>query len=190
VHGSGDVVITSAVAVAGKNQPPIPRIGLRLAMPGAYDRMSWFGRGQHDSYRDFRESALIGKWRGLVQDQYVPYVLPQEHGNKSDSSWLAVTDIRGSGLLAVPETVASVGASHYSQEQLDKALHTGDLKREDATWVRIDHVHHGIGSNSCGPIPQPGFRLEAQGEHTFTVRLRAFHQDVWSPGRLAKLWPA
>ena len=39
------------------------------------------------------------------------------------------------------------------------------------------------------PVPQPGHRLEAQGEHVFTVRLRAFHQDVWSPNRLAGLWP-
>lgn len=189
VYGSGDVVITSKVAIAGKNQPPLPRIGLRLAMPGACDRMSWFGRGPHDSYRDFRDGAVIGKWRGLVQDQYVPYVLPQEHGNKADSRWLAVTDIRGSGLLVVPEIDASVSASHYSQEQLDKALHTGDLKCENATHVRVDHVHHGLGSNSCGPVPQPEHYLDAQGEHVFTVRLRAFHQDVWSPGRLAAQWP-
>lgn len=189
VYGSGDVVITSRVAIAGKSQPPLPRLGLRLTMPGAFDRMSWFGRGPHESYRDFHESALIGKWRGLVQDQYVPYVLPQEHGNKSDSRWLAVTDIRGSGLLAVPETDASVSATHYGQEQLDTALHTGDLKRLDATFVRVDHLHHGLGSNSCGPEPQPQHRLPALGEHTFTVRLRAFHQDAWAPGHLAKLWP-
>lgn len=189
VYGSGDVVVATSVAVAGRNQPPIPRLGLRLCMPGAFDRMSWFGRGPHDSYRDFRDSAILGKWRGLVQDQYVPYVLPQEHGNKSESSWLAVTDIRGTGLLAVPETPASVSASHYSQEQLTKALHTSELKREDATWVRVDHLHHGLGSNSCGPEPQPGQRLEAQGEFAFTVRLRAYHQDVWSPARLARLWP-
>ncbi len=189
VYGSGDVLITSRVAVAGHNQPPLPRLGLRLTMPGAFDRMSWFGRGPHDSYRDFRESALIGKWRGLVQDQYVPYVLPQEHGNKADSRWLAVTDIRGTGLLAVPETTASVSASHYSPEDLDKALHTSDLKRRDATFMRIDHQHHGLGSNSCGPEPQPSHRLDAVGEHTFTVRLRAFHQDLWSPMRLSRLWP-
>ncbi len=189
VYGSGDVVITSKVAVAGKNQPPLPRIGLRLALTGACDRMSWLGRGPHDSYRDFSESALLGTWRGLVQDQYVPYILPQEHGNKADARWLSVTDIRGSGLLVVPETPASISASHYSQEQLDKALHTGDLKREDATHVRIDHVHHGLGSNSCGPTPQPEHCLAAHGAYEFTVRLRAFHQDVWSPGHLASLWP-
>lgn len=189
VYGSGDVVIASRVGIAGRNQPPLPRLGLKLAMPGGFDRMGWFGRGPHDSYRDFRESATIGTWSGLVQDQYVPYVLPQEHGNKADSRWLAVTDIRGTGLLAVPETTASVSASHYSQEALDKALHTGDLRRQDATFVRVDHLHHGLGSNSCGPEPQPPHRLEAVGEHAFTVRFRAFHQDVWSPMSLSRQWP-
>ena len=210
ITGSGDVVITSQIAIAGKSQPVIPRLGLRWAMPGSIDRMAWLGRGPHDSYRDFRESALIGAYAGLIRDQYVPYVFPQEHGNKSESRWLAVTDIRGSGLLAVPETGASVSASHYAQEDLDIATHTqgftgghshanpggpygtpmSGIKPRDATFVRIDHLHHGLGSNSCGPEPQPGHRLEAAGNFTFTVRLRAFHQDLISPMALSRLWPA
>jgi beta-galactosidase/beta-glucuronidase len=189
VHGSGDVVITTHVQVAGRTQPPLPRIGLRLAMPGAFDRLAWFGRGPHDSYRDFRDSALIGAWSGLVRDQYVPYVLPQEHGNKADTRWLAVTDSRGSGLLAVAEDVMSVSALRHSQEQLDRAEHTSDLVDEAATFVRLDHVHHGLGSNSCGPEPQPQHRLEAAGEHRFTMRLRAFHGDLGSPMGLSRQWP-
>lgn len=190
VYGSGDVLLTTRVALAGRNLPALPRLGLRLAMPGAFDRMSWFGRGPHDSYRDFRESAMLGKWRSLVQDQYVPYVLPQEHGNKADSRWLALTDVRGSGLLMVAgDSDLSVSASHYATEDLDRAAHTSELKRSDATFVRLDHLHQGLGSNSCGPLPQPHHRLDATGEHVFTVRLRAFHQDVWSPMRLSRQWP-
>jgi beta-galactosidase/beta-glucuronidase len=190
IYGSGDVVLTTRVAVAGRNLPPLPRLGLRFTMPGAFDRMSWFGRGPHDSYRDCKDSAPIGKWRGLVQDQYVPYVVPQDHGNKADSRWLAVTDVRGSGLLAVAgDDPLNVSASHYAAENLDRAAHTSDLVRQDATYVRLDHLHHGLGSNSCGPMPQPQHRLEADGEYAFTVRLRAFHQDVWSPMQLSRLWP-
>lgn len=190
VYGSGDVVLTTTVQVGGRNLPQLPRLGLKLTMPGAFDRMSWFGRGPHDSYRDCKDSAPIGKYRGLVQDQYVPYVLPQDHGNKADSRWLAVTDVRGSGLLAVAgDDDLSVSASHYATEDLDRALHTSDLKRRDATYVRLDHLHQGLGSNSCGPLPQPQHRLDASGAYAFTVRLRAFHQDVWAPMRLSRLWP-
>lgn len=190
VYGSGDVLLTTRIAIAGRNLPSLPRLGLRLTMPGVFDRMSWFGRGPHDSYRDCRESAMLGKWRGLVQDQYVPYVFPQEHGNKADSRWLAVTDVRGSGLLmAAGDSDLSVSASHYATEDLDRAAHTSDLVRRDATFVRLDHLHQGLGSNSCGPLPQPQHRLDATGEHVFTVRLRAFHQDVWSPMRLSRQWP-
>jgi beta-galactosidase len=190
VYGSGDVLLTTRISVVGRNLPSLPRLGLRLTMPGAFDRMSWFGRGPHDSYRDCRESALLGTWRGLVQDQYVPYVFPQEHGNKADSRWLAVTDVRGSGLLMVAgDSDLSVSASHYATEDLDRAAHTSDLVRRDATFVRLDHLHQGLGSNSCGPLPQPQHRLDATGEHVFTVRLRAFHQDVWSPMRLSRQRP-
>jgi len=199
ISGNGDVILTTHVDLAGRGLPPLPRLGLFLTMPGEYDRMRWFGRGPHESYSDRKDSARIGDWRGLVQDQYVPYVFPQEHGNKTDTQWLAVTDQRGSGLLAVadPTTTGNgtnigsmhVSASHYSPENLTQATHTTDLKRENRTYVRLDHAHHGIGSNSCGPEPLPQYRLEATGTYSFTVRLRAFHQDVWSPAHLAALWP-
>ena len=190
IYGSGDVVLSTRVVVAGRNLPPLPRLGLRFTMPGSFDRMSWFGRGPHDSYRDSKDSAPMGKYRSLVADQYVPYVVPQEHGNKADSRWLALTDIRGSGLLAVAgDDDFSVCASHYAPEDLDRATHTSDLRRQDATFVRLDHLHHGLGSNSCGPAPQPQHCLEASGAYSFTVRLRPFHQDMWAPMRLSRLWP-
>ncbi len=189
ISGAGDVLLSTTVTIAGRDLPPLPRLGLLLSMPGAYDRMRWLGRGPHESYRDRKDSARIGDWRGLVQDQYVPYVFPQEHGNKTDTSWLAITDQRGSGLLAVAEDVMNVTATHYSPENLTKAAHTTDLIRQDETFVRLDHLHHGLGSNSCGPEPQPQHRLEAAGEYAFTVRLRAFHQDMWSPANLAARWP-
>jgi beta-galactosidase/beta-glucuronidase len=188
VYGSGDVVIETRMIPARTGLPPFPRVGLILAMPGRFDRMAWFGRGPHESYRDRKESALIGKWQGTVQEQYVPYVFPQEHGNKTDSRWLALTDLRGTGLLAVADGVMNVAASHYAPEDLTRAKHTFELKRRDATYVRLDHQHHGLGSNSCGPEPQPPHRLEPQ-EMAFTVRLRPFHQDLWSPMRLSRLWP-
>ncbi len=189
VYGSGDVVIDTKVMVMGLGLPPLPRLGLRFAMPGTMDRMAWCGRGPHDSYRDFRDSAAHGVWSSLVRDQYVPYVLPQEHGTKSDTRWLAVTDIRGSGLLAASDATFAVSALAHSQEDLDKAAHTHELRADGLTHVRLDHLHHGLGSNSCGPAPQPQHFLKADGEHAFTVRLRGFHSDLWAPGRLAKVWP-
>lgn len=190
VHGSGDVVVATRAAVIGNRQlPPIPRIGLELAMPGSFDRCEWYGRGPHDSYRDLWQGAAIGRWRSQVKDQYVPYVRPQEHGHKWDSRWLAVSDARGTGLLAVAETSMGVAASRYTAHDLDRAKHTKDLAPREATHVRLDHIHHGIGSNSCGPEPQTQHRLEAAGTHEFTVRLRAFHGDLWDAAALAAQWP-
>jgi beta-galactosidase/beta-glucuronidase len=189
IHGSGDVVLRTAVTVTGKDLPYFPRLGLRFATPGTLDRLAWFGRGPHDSYRDCRESAAIGRWSSLVANQHVPYVLPQEHGSKSDTRWLALTDIRGSGLLAVAEGTCAASALVHAQEELDRATHTHELRGDGLTHVRLDHLHHGIGSNSCGPIPQPGFRLEASGDYAFTMRLRGFHLDLHRPEQLAANWP-
>jgi beta-galactosidase/beta-glucuronidase len=189
VFGSGDVRLDTAVEPASPKLPAFPRLGLRFTMPGACDRMRWFGRGPGESYRDRKLSQAVGVHHGLVRDQYVPYVLPQEHGNKTDTRWLAVTDIRGSGLLAAAiDGTMDVSASHISPENLTAATHTKDLAPTDRTFVRLDHLLHGVGSNSCGPLPQPQHRLEPK-PMAWSVRLRPFHQDVWSPMQLARQRP-
>lgn len=77
----------------------------------------------------------------------------------------------------------------HAQEALGHATHTRNLHAEGLTHVRLDHLHHGLGSNSCSPIPQPEHRLFATGDYAFTVRLRAFHSDLHNPATLARQWP-
>ncbi len=77
IHGSGDVIIDTHIRPRGK-LPVLPRLGLRLQLPGQFDRLAWYGRGPHESYIDRKESARIGIYQGTVQEQYVPYVKPQE----------------------------------------------------------------------------------------------------------------
>ena len=57
--------------------------------------MAWFGRGPHESYADRKQSADVGVYDGTVAEQYVPYVMPQENGNKTDVRWAAITNAAG-----------------------------------------------------------------------------------------------
>ena len=62
------------------------------------DRFRWWGRGPHENYSDRKESAELGLWSGTVNEQFVPYVRPQENGNKEEVRWLELTDGTGHGL--------------------------------------------------------------------------------------------
>ncbi len=182
IYGSGDVVIRTHVVPIG-TLPVLPRLGLQMRLPGRFDRFAWYGRGPHENYVDRKESAAVGVYAGTVQEQYVPYVLPQENGNKSDVRWAAVTDLRGAGLLAIAMPLLNVSVHHYTPEDFTAAKHTFELVRRAETILHLDHAQCGLGSNSCGPGPLPQYLLQPE-ETTFSVRLKPFSTDADAPMRL------
>jgi len=183
VYGSGDVVIDTHVKPQQADLPVLPRLGLQLMLNDGFDRFAWYGRGPHENYVDRKESAPVGIYSGTVKDQYVPYVFPQENGNKSDVRWAAVTDIRGNGLLATGTTLLNVSAHHYTTEDLTKAKHTYELAPRPETVLNLDYAQCGLGSNSCGPRPLAQYML-MPAETAFSVRLKPFSVDASSPMRL------
>ena len=131
----------------------LPRLGLRFQMPGQYDRLTWLGRGPHESYPDMKTGALIGKYQATVQDTHEPYVYPQENGSHQDTSCVMVHSLAGQGLVIASKEGFAFSAHDYSIEQLEAARHTYDLQPGDFTEVLLDGVMGPLGSNSCGPEP-------------------------------------
>lgn len=187
IYGTGDIVITANI-VPLKELPHLPRIGLQMCLPGDFDRLAWYGRGPHENYIDRKESALMGIYSGTVQEQFVPYIYPQENGNKSDVRWAALTNLQGIGLLVAGMPSINVSAHHYTTENLTDANHTFDLVRCNETILNLDYKIGGLGSNSCGPAPLPQYQLKAE-EVTFSVRIRPFSCDAWTSESLSKLNP-
>ncbi|MEI8196383.1 MAG: glycoside hydrolase family 2 TIM barrel-domain containing protein, partial [Phycisphaerae bacterium] len=190
LFGSGDVVIQTRIKPRA-DLPYLPKIGLQMQLAGVLDRLAWFGRGPHENYIDKQESAAVGFYQGTVQQQYEPYIKPQENGNKSEVRWAAVTNVRGMGLLAstLPGAAArlfNVSANHYTTQGFTQAGHTPDLKRLDLTELNLDYAVGGLGSASCGPEPLDKYRLILASEVTFTVRLKAFSAECVSPFVLAR----
>ena len=179
IYGSGDVIIHTRVAPNPK-LPHLPRIGLQLRLPGTLDQFAWYGRGPHESYADKQQSARVGVYRGTVQEQYEPYIFPQENGNKSDVRWAAITDLRGAGLLAAGLPLINVSVHHYTPEDFTRAKHTFELQRRDETILHLDYRQSGLGSNSCGPGPLEQYLIKPE-EVEFSVRLKPFSYAAISP---------
>ncbi|MBB6733241.1 glycoside hydrolase family 2 TIM barrel-domain containing protein [Cohnella zeiphila] len=154
--------------------PPLPRFGFELRMPEGFDRIAWFGRGPHECYPDRKESGKLGIFSGAVQDQFVPYIKPQENGRKADIRWAEVTNAAGIGLRfeAVNGRWFGIGASHYATEDLSTATHVHRLTRLDETVIRLDAAHSGLGNHSCGYAPTLGKYLLPAEPMTFAVRIK------------------
>jgi len=183
VLSSGLVHLLAEISPRGK-LPPLPRFGVRFQMPDAFDRFTWYGRGPHESYIDRKESARVGLYRGTVQEQYVPYIRPQENGNKSDVRWAALTDLRGRGLLLAGDGLMNVSVHHHTAEDFTAARHAHELVRRPVTVVNIDREQCGLGSNSCGPGPLPQYLLQPA-PMSLSVWLVPFDENAHDPMRLA-----
>lgn len=152
-----------------KALPDLPRIGVRFRLPGSFERMLWFGRGPHETWIDRRQSGTVAVHDSTVSDQYVPYILPQDHGNLTDVRWLRLNDgDRTIEFLARGTMEAS--ASHYPHEILTPAFHTYELEPDPETWVCLDAMQRGVGGGSCGPDTLPQYRV-APGKYRLAYRI-------------------
>jgi len=120
---------------------------MQLKIPQNYDSFTWYGRGPHESYWDRKHGARIGLYSGKVAEQYVPYIMPQENGNKSDVRWACLANEENIGLLIKAKSRLNVGVHHYSVENLTEAKHTHEVKRSDQITWNIDFQQMGLGGD-------------------------------------------
>jgi beta-galactosidase len=136
----------------------LPRVGAVLTLPAGLEQLEWYGLGPWENYPDRCASALVGRFRSTVADQYVPYINPQEHGHRGDVRWLSLRDgARGLEVRGRPRI--GFGASRFTAADLTAARHTSDLAPRDEVILALDHAQRGLGTASCGPDTHPRHRL-------------------------------
>ncbi len=143
---------------------------MRLELPGQYEQFSWHGRGPFETYSD-RKTAGVVRWhQSTVHDQYVPYILPQEHGNLTDVRALRL-ESRKLQLEVLADSDLQASASHYPHELLTPAFHTYDVSPEKETYLSLDAGQRGLGGASCGPDTLPEYLLNKT-EYKIAYRLK------------------
>lgn len=203
IYPTGDIVIENTFDIADE-LPELPRVGLTAALVPGFDQLTWFGRGLQENYWDRKAGYPVGLYSSSVDDMYVPYILPQENGNRTDVRWLAVEKSgRGEGSAAGHESGAreraglliSTGSADRSQlfeasvsrftpDDYYQAYHTNELTPRPETHIFIDYHQRGLGTASCGPDTLPQYRL-FPGRYRLTVRLRPFSSGKENPRSLA-----
>lgn len=159
-------------------EPFLPRFGLRFFLQKTYDKLDFVAYGPGQAYEDMHEASLMGKYQSKVSDQYVNYIMPQEHGSHTGSSSLIISNETGFGLGIHSDNKFSFNASNFTQEELETKAHNYELEDSDFTILCLDYRMGGLGSNSCGPLPKPQYRLN---EEKFSFNF------ILEPGRFQKI---
>lgn len=186
VFSSADVVIKNQFSKVSDNVPEIPRMGMQMQLPEEYMNLKWFGRGPHENYIDRKTSADVGLYESTVDDQYVPYIRPQENGYKTDTRWLTLTDENGTGLLVSGNPLICFAAlknihddfespgklSQYRKDAKSANTHTIDIKPRELVNLNVDLGQMGVGGDdSWGAMIHPEYRLlEKKYEYSFRLR--------------------
>jgi len=155
-----------------KSIPDLPRLGVVLTLKPGFEKLRWFGRGPFENYSDRKRAALVDLYESTVTDQYVPYIMPQEHGNHTDVRWLSLTR-KSAGLLVEAAGPMEFSVSHYTAQDIDSAYHTYDLKPRAEVILNLDYRQCGLGTGSCGPGPLEQYKIKP-GRHLWSYTLRPF----------------
>ncbi len=133
---------------AHSNLPNIPKVGMQGGFKRSYENISWYGRGPQENYIDRRYGFDAGIYTLPLAAFFDSYVVPQEAGNRTDVRWMYLSDKKaGEGLLIVADSLLSMSAWPYTQENIQTARHTNKLKDVGFITVNIDLVQMGVGGN-------------------------------------------
>jgi beta-galactosidase len=155
----GGALLVENEVELGPELRDVPRVGVVLVLRPGLERVAWHGRGPWENYVDRQASTIAGEFESTVDDLYVPYILPQEHGHRGDVRRLALTDDEGAGLAVEGRPTFGFTASHFTASDLYRARHTVDLIPRAETILSIDHAQRGLGTASCGPDTSKRYRL-------------------------------
>lgn len=170
-EASGHLRLTLSTEPEGSWPCPLPRIGIRLALPQDIETVDWFGLGPGEAYSDTSADVRVGRFSSSVDDLQTPYALPQENGNRRQVRQARLTGSGSGGLGITGHPYVDVTVRRWTSEDLDAARHTSELRPRDRVYVNLDAAQQGIGSGACGPRSQPQFQLDAR-PATLTIDFR------------------
>ncbi len=187
VFGDGSVSCQVLVRPEGPALP-LPKVGVAMALPATFDRFETFARGPFENFADRKTGAFLGRWRGTVKEQLVPYAKPQDMANREDTRWLALQGATGAVLLVVPDQPMGATILPWTPLQLFAARHPHELPPSGDTRVSLAAASLGLGGASCGPIPMERDIPRSNRNYTFGFTLRPLTEGA-DPGPAASIAP-
>ncbi len=174
IWANGMIQVKQLLNPVGDVPAYIPKIGMEMSIPNEFKTMTWYGRGPQPNYQDKNSGYAVGVYSGLVDSLWTDYVKPQENGNRTGVRWVAFTNEKKDGFIAVGEPLLNVSAWPYTFEDLANAKHTSDLPTRNNITVNLDFKQQGVGgtdtwSKNARPLPQ--YRLSTGHSYSYEFYL-------------------
>ncbi len=152
-----------------------PRCGIQIPVSALYDTVAWYGLGPEENYSDRCAGSLHGLYVKPVSGMHVPYVVPQENGTRTGTTYLCLysQNQRHDKSCAASEPLHiqslspfSFSVSKYDVNDLWKCEHENELTdltllpgTDARLMLTIDAAHRGVGTGACGPDTMEQYRV-------------------------------
>ena len=170
IHADGVLCVTQGIAFdeSYTEIPEMLRFGMVMELDYGMSNSEFYGRGPIENYADRRYSQRLGIFRQTADEQFYPYIRPQETGTKGDIRWWCQTDDQGNGFKVTSDKPFYASALRYSINTLDEGdekhqRHPSELKENSPfLFLTLDSEHCGVGGiDSWGARPLEQYRIPA-----------------------------
>lgn len=135
----------------------------------SYQQLEYFGKGPYENYTDRNYGSDAGIYKQDIYSFMEPYVVPQENGNRTDVRWMYLSNPKSkNGLLVVADSLLSMSAWPFTEENILNAKHTNKLVKAPYITLNIDLVQMGVGGNdswSDVAAPLEKYQVKAKDYH-------------------------
>ena len=131
-----------------------PKVGYRCSLTKQEEPVSWFGRGPEENYPDRKTGSLIASYDKTVEELFVPYIVPQDCGVRTETTRLVLEGAKIEGILPF-----SFSIHPYSPEELWEKRHADDLVVDEVDHLSLDAAVRGVGTATCGPDTLDRYRI-------------------------------
>ena len=142
-----------------------------------------------ENYIDRRYGFDAGIYSQPINEFMEPYAVPQENGNRTDIRWMYLNNAKTKdGLLIVADSLLSMSAWPYTEENIQNAKHTNKLKDAGFITLNIDLIQMGVGGNdswSDVAAPLEKYQIKAR-DYQYSFYIVPFNAKNKSAGERAK----
>lgn len=153
ISGDGKITLKHTVTPYGAMPVWLPRVGVTLGLNKDFDQVQWVGRGPQENYPDRKTGYAVGQYKMTVAEMYEPYLLPQDHGLRTDNRSVRLTDAQGVGLEFSSDQLFNFNAYPFSTDNLTKAMYTYQLQRSGVITLNLDYETSGVGCTALSIFP-------------------------------------
>ncbi len=148
VDGWGMIDLEHTLTPWGVMPAWLPKAGIQMVLPQSFENITWYGRGPFENYPDRKTGAKINIYNTTVKEEYVPYLIPQDHGLKTDTRWVKFSDEQGNGLKFSGDNLFNYSAHMFDTNNLTRALYPYQLTPFDGITFNYDYATSGVGCTS------------------------------------------